>query len=83
MVQIVYSTSALGHVLRDARRRLGLTQAGLAERAGLTQATVSKIERDVAPPGLDTILKLAAVLGLELVVRPKPETLPPAPWEDG
>ena len=82
MVQIVHSTSALGHVLKDARRRHRLTQAALAERAGVTQATVSKIERDIAPPGLDTILKLAAVLGLELVVRPKPEALPPAPWEE-
>ena len=61
---IVTSTSVLGRSIRDARRGQGLTQAELAARAGVTQATISNIERDVSPPSLDTILRLLAVLRL-------------------
>jgi HTH-type transcriptional regulator / antitoxin HipB len=80
---IVNSTSLLGSSIRDARRRQGLTQSALAVRAGVTQATVSNIERDVSPPSMDTVLRLLAVLRLELVVQPKPEKALKAPWEDG
>lgn len=80
---IVTSTSVLGRSIRDARRGQGLTQAELAARAGVTQATISNIERDVSPPSLDTILRLLAVLRLELHVQPQPEQAPKAPWEDG
>lgn len=83
MATIVNSTSVLGRSIRDTRRSMGLTQAALAERSGVTQATVSNIERDVAPPGLDTILRLLTVLRLELTVQAKPEQSPKAPWENG
>ncbi len=42
---------------------------------------MSNIERDVAPPGLDTVLRLLAVLRLELFVQPRPDRAPGAPWE--
>ena len=80
---IVNSTSVLGRSIRDARRSQGLTQSALALRAGVTQATVSNIERDVSPPSLDTVLRLLAVLRLELVVQTKPGHAPKAPWEEG
>jgi HTH-type transcriptional regulator / antitoxin HipB len=80
---IVNSTALLGRSIRDARRSQGLTQSALAVRAGLTQATVSNTERGVSPPSMDTILRLLAVLRLELVVRPKPDQALKAPWEDG
>lgn len=37
-------------LLREARRRAGLTQAGLAERAGLTQSVVARMERPGSNP---------------------------------
>lgn len=81
MVTFLNSTALLGRAIHDARRARGLSQASLAERAGVTQATVSNIERDVTPPGLDTVLRLLAVLRLELFVQPRPDRAPDAPWE--
>lgn len=37
-------------LLREARRRAGLTQAGLAERAGLTESVVARMERPGSNP---------------------------------
>ena len=50
----------------QARRALQLTQKDLAERAGLGQAEVSKIERGRKSPTLDTYSRLAAALGLQV-----------------
>ncbi len=52
--------------LIEARRALHLTQRDLAEKAGLGQAEVSKIERGRKSPTLDTYSRLAAALGLEV-----------------
>jgi len=48
--------------LRDARRRAGLTQEELAERAGLAQSVVSRAEKG-ASVAEDSLAKIAAVLG--------------------
>jgi HTH-type transcriptional regulator/antitoxin HipB len=80
---IVHSTAVLGRSIRDARRGSSLTQSELAVRAGVTQATVSNIERDVSPPSLDTVLRLLGALRLELVVQQKPDQPLKAPWEEG
>ncbi len=50
--------------LIEGRRALHLTQKELAEKAGLGQAEVSKIERGRKSPTLDTYSRLAAALGL-------------------
>jgi len=52
--------------LIEGRRALHLTQKELAEKAGLGQAEVSKIERGRKSPTLDTYSRLAAALGLEV-----------------
>ena len=52
--------------LIECRRALHLTQKDLAEKAGLGQAEVSKIERGRKSPTLDTYSRLAAALGLEV-----------------
>ncbi len=54
-----------GTLLRRARRDAGLTQAELAERAGVSVRTVSDLERDVAhTPHRDTVALLADALRL-------------------
>lgn len=65
---LVVSTHALGRVLRDARLAKGWTQGDLAERVGLTQASVSTIERAQSSPNFDTLLRLLGALGLDLHV---------------
>ena len=56
--------SVLGHGLRRERRHAGMTQAQLAERAGIDRATISQIENGRVHPRSDTLLRLAKVLGI-------------------
>jgi predicted transcriptional regulator len=42
-------------MLKDARRRAGLTQADLARRLGVSQAAVAKLERHGVNPTIETL----------------------------
>jgi transcriptional regulator with XRE-family HTH domain len=61
-----------GRVLRQARRRAGLTQRDLAGKAGVPQSQVAKIESGTIVPRVDTLDRLleACGEGLESVARP-------------
>ena len=50
--------------LRAVRERVLLTQRELAAKAGLTQATVQKIETGASKARISTVRKLAAALGV-------------------
>ena len=52
----------LGEVLRARRSRAGLTQEGLAERAGLSTKHIAHIERGERSPTVFVVLRLAAAL---------------------
>jgi transcriptional regulator with XRE-family HTH domain len=62
----------VGELLRDARKRHGLTQEQLAARARTSQAAVSRIERDVVSPSVETLRNLLALMNEELVVDARP-----------
>ena len=53
----------------NTRTDLGITQKELARKAGLTQANVSKIEKGISRPTIETLIKLARALGRQLTVR--------------
>ena len=55
----------IGKSLKRQRTLKALTQAQLAERAGVTTATVARIERDEIEPRMTTLRKLADALGVE------------------
>jgi DNA-binding XRE family transcriptional regulator len=55
---------ALVNQILERRHELHWTQKELAERAGVGQAVISKIERGRLSPTLDTYARLAAALGL-------------------
>lgn len=57
--------AALGRKVKDLRRSLMMSQTDLAEDAGIRRALVSDIERRVANPTLDSIVRLATALGVE------------------
>jgi transcriptional regulator with XRE-family HTH domain len=59
----------VAEVLRDARRRAGLTQTGLAELTGTSQATISAYERGEKEPTLATLDRLLTATGRRLSVR--------------
>ena len=57
--------------VRAMRSAARLTQARLADLAGVSLATLQKIEAGTANPALGTIRRVLAVLGLELRVQPR------------
>ena len=56
-------------MLARARREQGISQAQLAERCGTDQAVISRIERGVVSPSLDTLWRVSAGLGMRPVLR--------------
>jgi len=61
-----------GELLRDARRRHGLTQRQLAARARTSQAAISRIERDVVSPTVETLAELLWLMNEELTFDAHP-----------
>lgn len=61
-----------GALLRDARRRAGLTQTELAQRAGVTQSVVSAYESNHRQPALTTLAALIEATGFDLDIRLTP-----------
>ena len=59
-------------LLRSARVRAGLSQRELARRSHILQPAISRIERKVVSPTVDTLERLLAVCGLELDVVYRP-----------
>jgi len=55
----------IGQRLKRLRTLRALTQAELADRAGVTTATVARIERDEIEPRMTTLRKLAAALEVD------------------
>ncbi|HSI16542.1 MAG TPA: helix-turn-helix transcriptional regulator [Sphingomonas sp.] len=53
----------LRNSLKDERTRLGLTQAELAERVGVSRKTINTVENGVFVPSTTLALKLARALG--------------------
>lgn len=54
--------AAFGEVLRELRRRAGLSQEALALEAGIQRNYVSLIERGLNSPSLRVLFKLAQTL---------------------
>jgi transcriptional regulator with XRE-family HTH domain len=62
-----------GALVRDARRRAGLSQAELARRIGTAQPVVSRWERGADEPRLSTLQRVLAACGLRLVLGVEPD----------
>ncbi len=57
-----------GELLREARRRHGVSQRRLAIRAGTTQSAISRIEKDRVSPTIETLGDLLFLLGESLAL---------------
>jgi transcriptional regulator with XRE-family HTH domain len=64
-------------IVREARRRAGLSQAELAQRAGTSQSAVARYERARALPSLATLYRLVGACGLDLRMRLEPHAADP------
>ncbi|RFS87565.1 XRE family transcriptional regulator [Actinomadura spongiicola] len=59
----------LGNAVRERRLALGLSQAELAKRAGMTQPALSRLESGGPTPTIGTLERLAHALGARLTVK--------------
>lgn len=69
----------LGELLRAARLRRGLTQADIARGLGISVQAVSKLERNAGRASFDRVHRLCLLLGMELLLRPRPAPASNAP----
>lgn len=54
-----------GAALRDVRKRFNMSQAGLAEKSGITQNYISLLENRDDVPRPETVVRLAQALGVK------------------
>ena len=68
---------SIANLVREARRRAGLTQAELAERAGVPKSTVGRIESGARVPSSEMVERLVDAAGFSVSVslsEPDPAT---------
>jgi transcriptional regulator with XRE-family HTH domain len=58
--------SRVARLLRQEREKQGLSMNLVAERAGLSQQMVSYVEREMRNPTLETLLRIASALEIDL-----------------
>ena len=64
------NTLSVGVLIRDTRKKSGLTQKEFADRMGVSQQVISRLEKgEVDNPTIDTLSKIADVAGKKLVVE--------------
>lgn len=70
----------LSRSVKSAREEQGLTQRSLAERAGITEKYLSRIELGLATPSVLVAFRVATALGLGLdrLVAAPPASVSPA-----
>jgi transcriptional regulator with XRE-family HTH domain len=55
-------------LIREARRRVGWTQAQLAERAGTAQSAIARLEAGGTAVSFDDVIRLLRLMGMDLDV---------------
>src|SRR5256885_14635780 len=69
MLEMYHQGMDAAQLVHEARRRAGLTQRGLAARAGVSQPLVARIESGAVQPTFDRLLRLVRACGLDLEVH--------------
>lgn len=70
---VVRTSDQLSPLLRAFRKEAKLTQIDVAQRLGVTQQTVSALERNAETVSAQRLTQLMNILGVEVVLRRKPE----------
>ena len=65
---------AIIQAIIEARKASGLTQKELAERTGIAQSDISKLEGGNANPSIKTLQRLAAGMGMTMKIEFRPTT---------
>jgi len=61
-----------GQLLRETRRRAGLTQQQVADRAAVSQSLVARIEKGRVAPSFERLLALVRACGFDLEIHVVP-----------
>jgi transcriptional regulator with XRE-family HTH domain len=61
-----------GELVREGRRRAGISQQELADRAGTTQSAMARLESGRTAPSLETVERLLRLCGFQLIVELAP-----------
>lgn len=69
---VVRTAQQLPALLKAFRKQAGLTQGEAALRLGVTQQTLSALERNAGKVSAERLLHLLDILGVEMVLREKP-----------
>lgn len=59
-------------ILRDARKKAGLTQAELAGRIGADKAYISKVEHGRTVPSVSTFYRIISAMGMQVEITRTP-----------
>lgn len=60
---------AIGDILRARRKARKISQEQLADIAGISPRTLRDIEKGIANPELETLMKICHVLGMEIKIE--------------
>ena len=61
-----YAANSIGRQIRERRKDLKINQAKLAQLAGIGLNSLSRLESGKGNPTLESLLKIADILGFEL-----------------
>ena len=78
-LHVIRTPRQLGPLLRALRRQAGLTQADVAGQLGVTRQAVSELENRPESGTFGRLMKLCAVLGVELALQPRDASRPAKP----
>ncbi|MDY0954946.1 helix-turn-helix domain-containing protein [Stenotrophomonas rhizophila] len=76
--RVVRTPHQLGALMRAFRKQAGYSQAALAERLGVSRQAITALEREPEAATFERLMKVWAVLGLEVSLqRATPTAQPP------
>lgn len=77
----------LGNNIKKMREKIGMTQAELGEKIGVSGVAIMRYEKDLREPNINTLQKIASALDVPVTqLLPLDETekeKPPTPSNDG
>ena len=65
----IYTAASLGAAIRHYRQEVGLSQAELADRAGLHRTYLSELERGKETEQLRRVLRILKLLGVRMTLQ--------------
>jgi HTH-type transcriptional regulator/antitoxin HipB len=75
---LIRNPSALGHLIRDRRRQLHLTQSELAQKIGVSRFWVYQVEHGKSTANVGSVMAALQQLGLDIEIR-IPKEYPTSP----